>query len=97
MAQHKSAEKQAKQNIKKNLGNRSYMSQVKTAVKKFLVSVQSLQEGKTSSPDEAQKFFVEAQKYLMKAATKHVIHKNNASRHISRLSHMLAKTQKKSA
>ncbi len=96
MAQHKSAEKQARQNIKKNLGNRSYMSQVKTAVKKFLTAVQGLQEGKTGA-DEAQKCFVNAQSFLMKAATKRVIHKNNASRHIARLSHMLAKTQKKSA
>ena len=96
MAQHKSAVKRAKQNIKKNLGNRSYLSQVKTAVKKFQVSVQSLQEGKTPL-DEAQKSFINAQSYLMKAATKGVLHKNNASRHVARLSRMLAKTQQKSA
>ena len=91
MAQHKSAEKRAKQSVRRNLGNRSYMSKVKTAVKKFHVAVLSLKEGKTGL-DEATKFFTEAQSLLMKAATKKVIHKNNASRHVARLSKMLVKS-----
>ncbi len=95
MAQHASAKKQARQNIKKNLANRSYTSKVKTAVKKFQVAVQSLQEGK-SSLDDARKSFTHAQSFLMKAATKGIIHKNNASRHIARLAHALAKIQKAS-
>ena len=91
MAQHKSAEKQAKQSIKKNLANRSYMSKVKTAIKKFHTAVSA---GKM---DEMKATFIDAQSFLMKAAGKHVIHKNNAHRHISRLSKMMAKTQKKTA
>lgn len=91
MAQHASAEKQAKQSIKKNLANRSYMSKVKTAIKKFL---QAAQEGKTA---DLQALFQGAQSSLMKASTKGIIHKNNASRHIGRLSKVFAKAQKKSA
>jgi small subunit ribosomal protein S20 len=94
VAQHKSAEKRAVQSVKRNLGNRSYMSKVKTAVKKFQVAVAGLKEGKTAL-DVAQKTFIDAQSHLMKAATKHVIHKNNASRHIARLSKMLVKSQQK--
>lgn len=88
MAQHKSAEKQARQSAKKNLANRSYMSKVKTAVKKF---TQAFEGEKKASKDEIQKLFTSAQSCLMKAATKGVIHKNNASRHISRLSKILVK------
>lgn len=92
MAKSESAKKQARQSIRRNLGNRSYMSQVKTAVKKFLTSVQGLKDGKTGL-DEATKSFGGAQSLLMRAATKRIIHKNNASRHIARLSKMLAKAQ----
>ena len=93
MAKTESAKKQARQNIKRNLANRSYLSKVKTAVKKFQATVQSLQQGK-ASVDEARKSLTHAQSFLMKASTKGILHKNNASRHISRLAHLLAKTQK---
>ena len=93
MAQHESAKKQAKQNIKRNLRNRSYLSQVRTTVKKFQVAVTALKEGKTSLA-EVQKCLTAAQSYLQRAAAKHVVHRNNASRHISRLARLLARTQK---
>jgi len=90
VAQHASAEKSAKQSIKKNLANRSYMSKVKTAIKKFLQAAQDAKVG----ADETKKLFIDAQSCLMKASTKGVVHKNNASRHISRLSKVMVKSQK---
>ena len=90
MAQHKSAEKQARTSIKKNLRNRSYLSKVKSAVKKFHAAAAALKDGKTSL-DDARKVFAEAQSMLMKAATKHVLHKNSASRRVARMSKLLGK------
>ncbi len=93
MAKTKSAQKQARQSTRKNLANRSYTSKVKTAVKKFQASVQALAQGK-SSLEDATKSLAHAQSFLMKASTKGIIHKNNASRHVARLARALAKTQK---
>lgn len=90
MAQHASAEKRAKQSVKRNFANRSYMSKVKTAIKKFLQAAQDAKVG----ADETQKLFTDAQSFLMKASTKGVVHKNNASRHISRLSRVLVRNKK---
>lgn len=94
MAQHKSAIKRARQSAKANLANRSYMSKVRTTMKKFLVAVN---DTASTSAEDLQKHFVEAQSMLMKAASKKVVHKNHASRHISRLYKMMAKRTQKSA
>jgi small subunit ribosomal protein S20 len=77
LANTKSAEKRIRTNERKAEQNRTYRSRVKTMVKK---AEQLILSGKAS--DEAVR---EAVSTLDKAATKGVIHKNNAARRKSRL------------
>ena len=79
MAKTKSAEKRIRQSEKKREGNIRVKSQIKTAVKKLLLAVESkdLEQSKAS--------LGKAISLIDKAATKGVIHKNTASRKISRL------------
>lgn len=78
MANHKSAEKRARQSEKKNLRNRMVKTNVKTAVKKVLAAVSEKDENSTSVLDMAKST-------IDKAAKKGVIHKRAAARKISRL------------
>lgn len=74
-----SAMKRARQAVKRSLRNRSVLSSVKTVLKK-------VEEAVTSGNKEvAGKALLQAVKSLNKAASKGVIHKNTASRKISRL------------
>ncbi len=84
MANHKSSEKRVRQDIKKNLRNRSYLSKVKTSIRKFKEGVSQLVEGKTTHDDVA-KLFVGAQSLLQKASCRGLLHPNNTSRRIKRL------------
>ncbi len=84
MANHKSAQKRAVQNQKKNKRNRSYLSSVRTAVKKFQQGLLDLKTG-TVDAVQAQKLFSQAQSALGKAVSKGLIHKNNVSRKVSRM------------
>ena len=86
MANHKSAEKRARQTIGRNQRNRSYLSQVKTAVK----GLRTLVQAGTSKVEDLQKQFAQVQSILQKAAAKGVVHKNNASRRIQRLAHLIS-------
>lgn len=79
MATHKSAIKRQKQIIKEAKRNSGIKSSVKTAIKKFRLSL----SGKNS--EEASKLLKEAIPAIQKAAAKGAIHKKNASRKISRL------------
>jgi len=74
-----SAEKRARQSVKRNLRNRSVESGVKTVVKRVETAVTS------GNRDEAGKALLQAVKALNKAASKGVVHRNTASRNISRL------------
>lgn len=74
-----SAEKRARQSIKRNLRNRSVESGVKTVLKKVETAVTS------GNRDDAGKALLQAVKALNKAASKGVVHRNTASRNISRL------------
>lgn len=89
MANHKSAEKRARQNVTRNARNRSYVSSVKTAIKSFRSSVEGAKAAGTK-PEELQKLFSGVQSILQKAASKGLVHKNNASRRIQRLAHLMA-------
>ena len=86
MAHHKSSKKRIRSDAKKNARNRSYMASVRTAVKKFKVAVSGEVAG-----EELSKLFQGAQSMLHKAATKGLLHRNNASRRVARLSALLAK------
>ncbi len=74
-----SAIKRARQALKLNLRNKAVRSGVKTVIKKVETAIAS---GKR---EDAGKSLIEAVKALNKAASKGVIHKNTASRNISRL------------
>ncbi len=77
MANTKHAEKAARQSLKHQEQNRVYRSGSRTAVKK---ARQAIETGKDAA--EAVK---EAMSALDRAATKGILHKNNASRRKSRL------------
>ena len=79
MAHHKSAKKRIRQNEKRRSRNRHGRSTLRTAIKKVETSV----EGKQA--DQAQVSLRQAVKLLDKAANKGLIHRNNASRRVSRL------------
>ncbi len=88
MAQHKSAFKRIRRNNAARTRNGQYLSAVKTAVKRFRVAV--LGAG-TGAIDKAavRPLFVAAQSALAKAGQKGLLHTNNVSRKIGRLSAML--------
>jgi small subunit ribosomal protein S20 len=85
MANHKSAAKRARQNVKRRLRNRALKSAYKTEVKRFsdLVSEKKLDEAKSMLPM--------IHKVLDKATTKGVLPKNTASRNKSKVTIMLNK------
>lgn len=74
-----SAMKRAKQAIKRNLRNKSVLTAVKTIIRKVESAIVS------GNREEASKALGAAIKALNKAASKGIIHKNTASRKISRL------------
>ncbi len=80
MANHKSALKRAKQNNIKRIRNTAVKTRVKKIIKKVHLAVEE-------NSDDASSMFDKAKSIIDKAANKGVIHKNNAARKISRLSH----------
>ena len=87
MANHKSAKKRARQNIKRNERNKAYLSKVRTAVKNF---TEAVKEGKSDLSGEP---FSSVQSILHKAAKKGLIKDNNASRKIKRLAKSIKPAQ----
>ncbi|WKZ31925.1 MAG: 30S ribosomal protein S20 [Thermodesulfobacteriota bacterium] len=83
MANHASAIKRHKQSEKRRQRNASVKSSLRTAVKKVKEAVAA---GKA---DEAKTSLKNAITELDKAASKGVLHKNNASRRVSRLSKLV--------
>ena len=79
MANHKSAIKRAKQSEQRRIRNRSRRTRMKHAIR-------SLEEALASrNPEQAQSRLKEAVSVIDKTASKGVIHRNHASRKISRL------------
>ncbi|MFN8483286.1 MAG: 30S ribosomal protein S20 [Anaerolineae bacterium] len=87
MANTKAAEKAIRQNERRRDRNRWFISRSRTYMKKTL---KALDAGDLSG---AQASFVEAQSALDKAAEKGIIHKNNASRHKSRLAQRIKQAE----
>ncbi|MBI1911808.1 MAG: 30S ribosomal protein S20 [Deltaproteobacteria bacterium] len=79
MANHKSAIKRHKQSEKRRLRNASTKSTLRSAIKKV---TEATAAGKA---DEATATLKEAVTLLDRAVSKGVLHRNNASRKISRL------------
>lgn len=79
MANHKSAEKRARQNVKRADRNNMVRKTMRTYIKR----VRSLvEEGKTA---DAQAALADAIRKIDKACSKGVIHRNQAARRVSRL------------
>lgn len=74
-----SALKRARQAEKRNIRNKAVRSSIKTVVKKLESALDS------GNREVAGQALIEAVKTIKKAASKGVIHKNTASRKISRL------------
>ncbi len=79
MANHKSAEKRARQNIKRNEINRSNRSKLRTSIKKLRTAVVA-QDKKESGV-----LLQPTVSLIDKAVNKGIIHKNTAARYKSRL------------
>jgi small subunit ribosomal protein S20 len=77
MAQHLSAERQARKAVVRRARNRAYMSKMKTAIKKVRDSKEK---------EKAQVELKKAFKLLDQLAAKGIIHQNNASNKKSSLS-----------
>lgn len=86
MANIKSAEKRHRQSQKRTINNRVVRGSARTATKK---ARQALDSSSPESPEAV----VAAMSALDRAATKGVIHKNNAARRKSRLMKALNKLQ----
>ncbi|MBI5599396.1 MAG: 30S ribosomal protein S20 [Deltaproteobacteria bacterium] len=80
MATHGSAIKRHRQSEKRRLRNRSVKSAARSAVKDLRKAVEA------KNREEAVNLFKKASSVLDMAVTKGVLHRNNASRRISRLS-----------
>lgn len=79
MPSSRSILKRQRQAVRRRLRNRIILSAIKTLTKRLVVAI----EGR--KPDEARTVLTAVTKALDKAVTKGVLHRNNASRHISRL------------
>ncbi len=79
MAHTLSAKKRIRQNEKRRERNKAYKSKMRTAIKKFL------QAAEAKDVEKAIELHNEAVKIIAKLAQKGVIHKNQASRRISRI------------
>jgi small subunit ribosomal protein S20 len=80
LKKNKSAIKKALQGEKNRLRNAHVKSTMKTNIKKVLLALQG------KDKEDLQHAFKEAVTCIDKAASKGVIHKNNAARRVSRLS-----------
>lgn len=72
-----------RQNEKRRIRNRQVVSHMRSSIKKFRLAAA---EG--SSPEKLTKMLQQVSITIDKAATKGVIHRNNASRKISRLTRL---------
>jgi len=80
LANHKSAIKRNQQNTTRKLRNQMGRSRIKSLTKEVLASVEA------GNREEALQAFRKASPAIQKAASKGTIHRNTASRKISRLS-----------
>ena len=84
MANIKSQKKRNRQNERRHERNKAVRSELKTRVKRA-------QDGIAEGADDADERVRAAQKRLAKAGEKGIVHKNQASRRISRLMRKAAK------
>jgi len=87
MANHKSAAKRARQALKRRVSNRIAKSEMRTSIKRLRQLVES------NSIEEAKLLLPETISIIQKKAVKGILHKNTASRYVSRLTLMVNKTE----
>ena len=80
MASHESSKKSIRKTAKQRVINVSRISRIKTFIKKFEATIAN-----GADVADIKKSFTLMQKEIMKGAAKHVVHKNAASRKISRM------------
>lgn len=80
MANHKSAEKRARQSSKRRQRNQGVKNQLRTAVRTFRATL-----GTAGAAEGSAEQLAEATKLLRKARSKGVLHPKTASRRVSRL------------
>ncbi len=80
MKKNKSAIKKAKQSEEKRVRNAHVKSTMKTQIKKTITAIEA------NNKDNTSELLKNAIASINKAASKNVIHKNNAARKVSRLS-----------
>lgn len=88
MANIKSAQKRARQEVVKRQRNLARKTALKTAVKKVITALQG------GDVDAAREFFKDASAKLARARGKGLIHANTAARKVSRLAHKIATASK---
>jgi small subunit ribosomal protein S20 len=88
MANTSSAKKATRKIARRTIVNKSRRTQMRGAVRTVEDAI------KKGDHDAALKAMVDAEPQLMKAAQRNIIHKNLASRKVSRLSHAIAKLAK---
>ncbi|MEO5338219.1 MAG: 30S ribosomal protein S20 [Magnetospirillum sp. WYHS-4] len=79
MANHKSAEKRARQTARRTAVNRDRLGRIRTHVRKVEEAIAAGDKAK------AQEAFRAAQPEMMRGTQAHVLHKNTVSRKLSRL------------
>lgn len=79
MANHKSAEKRARQTAVRTERNRFYKTRIKNITKNVLAAVEG------ADKEKAMEAFKTANKYLHHCVSKGILKKGNASRKVSRL------------
>ena len=91
MANHKSAKKRIRRNDARAKINKSRISRIRTFIKKVELAITS------GNADEAKLALKVAQPEIMRGVSKGVIHKNTASRKMSRLSARVKNVSAKAA
>jgi small subunit ribosomal protein S20 len=89
MANTKSAKKAARQAARRTVINKSRRSRMRSAIRKV---EEAIAAGDRSGASAA---MAEAEPALIRAAQKGIVHRNSARRKVSRLSHQIAKLEKK--
>ena len=89
MANHPSAAKRHRQNIKRNARNTGLRSKMRNAVRAARAAIES-------GSEERQDRVAAAVRIIQKTASKRVIHRNTASRYVSRLTRANREAQKQS-
>lgn len=85
MPAHKSAEKAVRKILRRTRINRSRVSRIRTFVRKVEETVLAFGKDPALTAEKVQETFVSAERELMRGAQRGVLHRNAASRKVSRL------------